>query len=51
MAKGSDPAMKDTRSNKKKVTLTASQVAIAKRLGVPLEVYAKHASKGATING
>ena len=35
----------------KKVTLTASQVAIAKRLGVPLEVYAKHASKGATING
>lgn len=35
----------------KKVTLTASQVAIAKRLGVPLEVYAKHAAKGATING
>mgnify|MGYP003333001355 FL=1 len=35
----------------KKVTLTASQVAIAKRLGVPLEVYAKHAAKGVNING
>lgn len=35
----------------KKVTLTASQVAIAKRLGVPLEDYAKHALKGAKING
>lgn len=29
----------------KKVTLTASQVAIAKRLGVPLETYAKYAAK------
>ncbi|MGI9142100.1 MAG: hypothetical protein ACR2IJ_02815 [Fluviibacter sp.] len=29
----------------KKVTLTASQAAIAKRLGVPLEVYAKYAAK------
>lgn len=35
----------------KKVTLTASQVAIAKRLGVPLEVYAKHAAKEQKING
>lgn len=35
----------------KKVTLTASQVAIAKRLGVPLEVYAKHAMKEQNING
>ena len=35
----------------KKITLTASQVAIAKRLGVPLEVYAKHAAKEQTING
>lgn len=35
----------------KKVTLTASQVAIAKRLGVPLEAYAKHVLKGGTING
>lgn len=35
----------------KKVTLTASQVAIAKRLGVPLEVYAKHAAKEQNING
>ena len=35
----------------KKVTLTASQVAIAKRLGVPLEVYAKHAAKEQNLNG
>lgn len=35
----------------KKITLTASQVAIAKRLGVPLEVYAKHAAKEQNING
>lgn len=35
----------------KKVTLTASQVAIAKRLGVPLEVYAKHALMGNKVNG
>jgi hypothetical protein len=35
----------------KKVTLTASQVAIAKRLGVPLEVYAKHAAKEQKLNG
>jgi hypothetical protein len=35
----------------KKVTLTASQVAIAKRLGVPLEVYAKHAAKENNVNG
>lgn len=35
----------------KKVTLTASQVAIAKRLGVPLEVYAKHAAKEQNVNG
>jgi len=35
----------------KKVTLTATQVAIAKRLGVPLEVYAKHAAKEQQING
>ena len=35
----------------KKVTLTTSQVAIAKRLGVPLEVYAKHAMKEGKING
>ena len=37
------PASRSTGS--KKVTLTASQVAIAKRLGVPLEAYAKHAAK------
>jgi hypothetical protein len=35
----------------KKITLTASQVAIAKRLGVPLELYAKHAAKEQNING
>ena len=35
----------------RKVTLTASQVAIAKRLGVPLEVYAKHAAKEQNLNG
>lgn len=35
----------------KKVTLTASQVAIAKRLGVPLELYAKHAAMGNKVNG
>ena len=43
------PAGRTTAS--KKVTLTASQVAIAKRLGVPLEVYAKHAIKEQKING
>lgn len=43
------PAGRSTAS--KKVTLTASQVAIAKRLGVPLEVYAKHAAKEQNING
>ena len=32
-------------SGSRKVTLTASQVAIAKRLGVPLEAYAKYAAK------
>jgi len=37
------PASRSTGS--KKVTLTASQVAIAKRLGVPLETYAKYAAK------
>jgi len=43
------PAGRTTAS--KKVTLTASQVAIAKRLGVPLEVYAKHAAKEQNLNG
>ena len=43
------PAGRTTAS--RKVTLTASQVAIAKRLGVPLEVYAKHAAKEQTVNG
>jgi len=43
------PAGRTTAS--KKVTLTASQVAIAKRLGVPLEVYAKHAAKEQKLNG
>jgi hypothetical protein len=37
------PASRSTGS--KKVTLTASQVAIAKRLGVPLETYAKYAAQ------
>lgn len=37
------PAARSTGS--RKVTLTASQVAIAKRLGVPLEAYAKYAAK------
>jgi len=37
------PASRSTGS--RKVTLTASQVAIAKRLGVPLEAYAKYAAK------
>lgn len=37
------PASRTTGS--RKVTLTASQVAIAKRLGVPLETYAKYAAK------
>ena len=31
----------NTRSNRKTVRLTSSQVAIAKKLGVPLEEYAK----------
>ena len=31
----------NTRSNRKTVKLTSSQVAIAKKLGVPLEEYAK----------
>lgn len=43
------PAARSTGS--RKVTLTASQVAIAKRLGVPLETYAKYAAKEAQING
>jgi|TARA_R110000764_G_scaffold40493_1_gene90458 hypothetical protein len=37
------PATRSTSS--KKVTLTQSQVAIAKRLGVPLEIYAKQAAE------
>lgn len=35
----------------RKVTLTATQVALAKRLGVPLEQYAKHVSKLEQHNG
>lgn len=35
----------------KKVTLNSSEVAIAKRLGVPLETYARYKSKGDTVNG
>ena len=37
------PASRNTAG--KKVTLTATQVALAKRLGVPLEQYAKHVAK------
>lgn len=35
----------------KKVTLNTSEVAIAKRLGVPLEVYAKYKVKEQQLNG
>jgi len=35
----------------KKVTLSASEVAIAKRLGLTPELYAQYKLKGATING
>ena len=35
----------------KKVTLSASEVAIAKRLGLTTELYAQYKLKGATING
>lgn len=37
------PASRNTAG--RKVTLTATQVALAKRLGVPLEQYAKHVAK------
>jgi hypothetical protein len=36
------PATRNTKSGRKTVRLTQSQVAIAKKLGVPLEEYAKH---------
>ena len=36
------PATRNTKSGRKTVRLTQSQVAIAKQLGVPLEEYAKH---------
>jgi len=35
-------AQRTTRSGRKTVRLTPSQVAIAKKLGVPLEEYAKY---------
>jgi len=35
-------AKRSTKNGRKTVTLTPSQVAIAKKLGVPLEEYAKH---------
>ena len=45
-AKKSSPVAPAGRSTSvKKVTLTATQVALAKRLGVSLEDYAKHAAK------
>lgn len=45
-AKRSSPVAPAGRSTStKKVTLTATQVALAKRLGVSLEDYAKHAAK------
>ena len=51
-SKKSSPVAPAGRSSApRKVTLTASQVAIAKRLGVPLEVYAKHAAKENKVNG
>ena len=34
-------ATRSTKTNRKSVKLTSSQVAIAKKLGVPLEEYAK----------
>ena len=43
------PAGRSTAS--RKVTLTATQVALAKRIGVPLEVYAKHVAKLEQANG
>ena len=36
------PASRNVKSGRKTVRLTQSQVAIAKKLGVPLEEYAKH---------
>jgi len=43
------PASRNTAG--RKVTLTATQVALAKRLGVPLEQYAKHVAKLEKRNG
>ena len=36
------PANRNSKTGRKTVRLTQSQVAIAKKLGVPLEEYAKH---------
>lgn len=43
------PSSRSTKA--KKVVLTTTQVAIAKRLGVPLEVYAKQVAKEEAQNG
>lgn len=43
------PAGRSTAS--RKVTLTATQVALAKKIGVPLDVYAKHVAKLEQANG
>ena len=40
-------AVRKTKSGRRVVKLTPSQVAIAKRLNVPLEEYAKHVKEGA----
>ena len=40
-------AVRKTASGRRTVKLTPSQVAIAKKLGVPLEEYAKHVKEGA----
>ena len=40
-------ANRSTKSGRRTVKLTPSQVAIAKKLGVPLEEYAKHVKEGA----
>ena len=43
--------VKRTSGSKTKITLTSTQVAVAKRLGVPLELYAKHVASEEAKHG
>ena len=43
------PANRNIKSGRKTVRLTQSQVAIAKKLGVPLEEYAKHVKEQSNV--